>query len=115
MTWAALQKTKNTGLAHDAFTYGAALEACGRTGNWQKAESIVEQMADAHADSVGLFESNGSIGSGIGIGIGSAAGPSLAPTAIHCNAVLQAYSRGKRCVARLCVCSLGSSLARRSL
>ena len=92
-----------TGLTHDAFTYGAALEACGRTGNWQKAESIVKQMADAYAGFLepleGRSSSNSSSSSESGGAVpGDSGRPSLTPTAVHCNALLQAYSRGKRCV-----------------
>eukprot|EP00903_Cladosiphon_okamuranus_P013139 g12253.t1 len=81
------------GLAHDAFTYGAALEACGRTGNWQKAEDVVKQMAGAYADSLEPFDYGGKSDRVVA---GDASTATLAPTAVHCNALLQAYSRGKR-------------------
>ncbi|CAM9344810.1 unnamed protein product, partial [Scytosiphon promiscuus] len=83
-------------LKHDAFTYGAALEACGRTGNWQKAEAIVEQLADAYTKSLAELPQKASSS---GSGNGAAADTSksaLTPTTVHCNALLQSYSRGKR-------------------
>lgn len=92
--------TRKAGLSHDAFTYGAALEACGRTGNWQKAEDVVTQMADAYTASLAEVSQKGS---GNDSDSGAAAGPSkstLTPTTVHCNALLQSYSRGKRWVGR---------------
>lgn len=69
------------GLDHDAFTYGAALEACGRVGNWGQAEIVVGQMAEAYAESVAR---------------GGAGKSPLTPSAVHCNALLNAYCRGGR-------------------
>eukprot|EP00904_Undaria_pinnatifida_P006921 jgi/Undpi1/3359/HiC_scaffold_15.g06732.m1 len=68
-------------LDHDAFTYGAALEACGRVGNWGQAEIVVGQMAEAYAESVAR---------------GGAGKSPLTPSAVHCNALLNAYCRGGR-------------------
>lgn len=87
-----------TGLSHDAFTYGAALEACGRTGNWQKAEAVVAQLADAYTASLAELQQEASAnGSGDGVAV-EASKSTLTPTTVHCNALLQSYSRGKRWV-----------------
>lgn len=61
------------------FTYGAALEACMRKGNWQPALGIVKQMADG-------FEQLSAEGKG----------HELAPTTWHCNALLGAFGRGNK-------------------
>lgn len=91
-----LTSTPTAGLKHDAFTYGAALEACGRLGNWGQAEVVVGQMAEAYADSI----------AGHG-GDGGAGKSTLSPSAVHCNALLNAYCRGDRwggCIgAGLCI------------
>ncbi|CAB1110738.1 unnamed protein product [Ectocarpus sp. CCAP 1310/34] len=92
-----MDEMRTHGLSHDAFTYGAALEACGRTGNWQKAEAIVEQMADAYIESLEVANGSGDDGTGGDVAACAHSGKSpLFPTAVHCNALLQAYSRGKR-------------------
>ncbi|CBJ29291.1 conserved unknown protein [Ectocarpus siliculosus] len=91
-----MDEMRTRGLSHDAFTYGAALEACGRTGNWQKAEAIVEQMADAYTESLEGANGSGDDDAGGGVFAHSGKKSSLSPTAVHCNALLQAYSRGKR-------------------
>ncbi|CAN0029240.1 unnamed protein product [Ectocarpus sp. 12 AP-2014] len=92
-----MDEMRTHGLSHDAFTYGAALEACGRMGNWQKAEAIVEQMADAYTESLEVASGSGDDDTGGGVAAFAHSGKSpLSPTAVHCNALLQAYSRGKR-------------------
>ncbi|CAM9110063.1 unnamed protein product [Ectocarpus sp. 6 AP-2014] len=91
-----MDEMRTHGLSHDAFTYGAALEACGRTGNWQKAEAIVGQMADAYTESLEGANGSGDDDAGGGVFAHSGKKSTLSPTAVHCNALLQAYSRGKR-------------------
>lgn len=86
------------GLKHDAFTYGAALEACGRLGNWGQAEVVVGQMAEAYAEPIAAHGGAG--------GDGGAGKSALSPSAVHCNALLNAYCRGDRwggCIGQGCV------------
>ncbi|CAN0459394.1 unnamed protein product, partial [Ectocarpus sp. 12 AP-2014] len=88
-----MDEMRTHGLSHDAFTYGAALEACGRTGNWQKAEAIVEQLGDAYTESLEVANGSGDDDTGGGVAAFAHSGKSpLSPTAVHCNALLQAYS-----------------------